>query len=49
MGLPLFTNCAINGNLFIYFDIEFPKALTVDQLKEIEKVLITQKPTKLKD
>jgi len=49
MGLPLFTNCAINGNLFIHFEIEFPKSLTVDQANEIEKVLIVQKPKPLKD
>jgi len=49
MGLPLFTNCAINGNLFIHFEIDFPKSMNSEQAKEIEKILITQKPTKLKD
>lgn len=48
MGLPLFNNPALQGNLFIHFEIEFPKNLTEDQLSQIAVILSAQKPKELK-
>jgi len=47
MGLPLFNNPAVQGNLFIHFDIEFPKELNNDQIEQFKKILDFQKPKAL--
>jgi len=49
MGLPLFTNCALNGNLFVHFEIEFPKSLNQEQSLSLAKILASMKPSPLKD
>jgi len=49
MGLPLFNNPALNGNLFVHFEIDFPKKLSADQLESIQKVLSFQKPKSIEN
>lgn len=49
MGLPLFNNPALNGNLFVHFEIEFPKTLSTEQITKVQDVLSAQKPQKLPD
>lgn len=46
MGLPLFSNQAVQGNLFIHFEIEFPKTLSEQQISQFETLLAFQKPKK---
>jgi len=47
MGLPLFNNPALHGNLFIHFEIEFPKTLNEQQLSKISEVLSSQRPKEI--
>lgn len=47
MGLPLFNNPALHGNLFISFEIEFPKKMDESQLEQLGQVLKTQIPKKI--
>jgi DnaJ-class molecular chaperone len=44
MGLPLLNNPAVQGNLFIHFEIEFPKELNSEQSKLVMELLSAQKP-----
>lgn len=44
MGLPIFTNPALNGNLFIHFEIEFPKSLSTQQIEQVQVTLSATKP-----
>jgi len=46
--LPLFNNPAINGNLFIYFEIEFPNRLNQEEVSLIQQALKTFKPKDVK-
>jgi DnaJ family protein A protein 2 len=46
MGLPIFNNPAVNGNLFIHFEIEFPNKLNDDQLVQFQSIL-KDKPKEL--
>jgi len=44
MGLPLINNPVLCGNLFVQFEIEFPKSLGIDDEPKIAKILSNQKP-----
>jgi len=44
MGLPLMNNPAVQGNLFIHFEIEFPKEVNEAQAKQFNEILSAQKP-----
>lgn len=44
MGLPLMNNPAVQGNLFIHFEIEFPKELNEAQRGMTAELLSAQKP-----
>lgn len=39
----------MNGNLFIHFEIEFPKNLSKDQISTVQEILSSQKPKEIKD
>lgn len=49
MGLPLHSNPAINGNMFVHFEIEFPSKLDDAQIASIQQALAAQKPKPVKD
>jgi len=44
MGLPLMNNPAVQGNLFLHFEIEFPKEVNEAQAKQFNEILSAQKP-----
>lgn len=39
MGLPLFYNPALTGNLFVNFQIVFPKTLNDNQISNLTNIL----------
>jgi len=45
--LPLYNNPVVQGNLFINFEIEFPKTLDTEKIQAVEKILTSLKPAKL--
>jgi len=47
MGLPLFNNPAVQGNLFVHFEIDFPKDLKPEQIEQAKLMLSSQKPKAL--
>jgi len=47
MGLPLVNNPAIQGNMFMHFEIEFPKELNENQQKLVMELLSAQKPKEI--
>lgn len=44
LGLPLANNPALNGNLFVQFNITFPTSLDDSQVDLCRQALIGQKP-----
>jgi DnaJ family protein A protein 2 len=43
LGMPFLENSYKHGNLYINFNIEFPKSLDPNQLEDLMKILKTQK------
>lgn len=48
MGLPLANNPALNGNLFVYFNIIFPDSLDDKSVDLCRQALVSQKPPVVK-